>query len=64
MSDEFQDNWVGRRSYVHVTVIVNLDNLDSVRLCSQEMLDRSCLVFNLSHFFIFSPFLWDTHGSL
>ena len=47
MFDEFQGGRVGRRCCV--TVIANLDNLDSSRLCLQDGLVASCLVFNLSH---------------
>ena len=47
MFDEFHGGRVGRRCCV--TGIANLDNLDSDRLCLQQVRDESCLVFNLSH---------------
>ena len=34
---------------VTLSVIANLDNLDSDRLCLQQVRDGSCLVFNLCH---------------
>ena len=47
MFDKFQGGRVGRRCYE--TVIANLDNLDSGRLCLQQVWDGSCLGFNLNH---------------
>ena len=47
MFDEFQCGRVGRRCCV--TVIANLDNLDSGRLCLQQVRGGSPLVFNFSH---------------
>ena len=46
MFDEFQGGRFGQRC--SVTVIAYLDNLDSGRLCLQQVRDGSCLVFNLS----------------
>ena len=47
MFDKFQGGRVGRRCCV--TVIANLDYLDSGRLCLLQVRDGSYLVFNLSH---------------
>ena len=47
MFDKFQGGRVGQRCCI--TVIANLDNLGSGRLCLQQVRDESCFVFNLCH---------------
>ena len=62
MFDEFKGGRVGRRCCV--TVIANLNNLGSGRLCLQQMRSRYCLAFNLSHWYpIFFSFILPVSGT-